>query len=631
MRERDREMKGGGGGVSSSYSLPAKRRWKGLVIAVLGLVFLSMLVPLVFLLGLHSGFHSTTGYGTEQRNSASNHLRVYDHNDAADTRNQSKVHHSRHMDDLIRRLTPTLPKGLGNNSVKEAGNDTNGFPMRADLPKQVKENNGSLDGDKNGENMRSADESEMICELKFGSYCLWRREQREKMEDSVVKRMKDLLFVARAYYPSIAKLPKLDKLSHELKQNIQDFERVLSETTTDKDLPPQNSQKLKMMEAAIAKAKSCPVDCNNVDKKFRQLVDLTEDEANFHMKQSAFLYKLAVQTMPKSLHCLSMRLTVEYFRSSFEIEQALVQKFVNPDLYHYVIFSRNILASSVVINSTVQHAKESEKHVFHLLTDTENYFAMKLWFFRNKYGDAAVQVLNIEDLKLYNHHKVAPLHLSLPEEFHVSFRRVDKLSSTQFRTQYLSMFSHSHYLLPKIFHSLEKVVVLDDDIIVQRDLSALWNLDMGGKVNGAMQTCGLKLLHLRAYFPSNSFDENSCAWTSGVNIIDLSRWRTHNLTEAYQRLVQEINREERSSKTTTLSASLLTFEGLIYALQDNWMLSGLGYNYGMDLEALKTAAVLHFDGSMKPWLELGIPKYKNFWRKFLNPQDQFLNDCNVNQ
>ncbi|KAL0282535.1 UNVERIFIED_CONTAM: putative galacturonosyltransferase 7 [Sesamum angustifolium] len=596
-------MKGGGGGVSSSYSLPAKRRWKGLVIAVLGLVFLSMLVPLVFLLGLHSGFHSTTGYGTEQRNSASSH-------------------HSTHMDDLIRRLTPTLPKVLGNNSVNEAGNDTNGFTMRADLPKQVKENSGSLDGGNNGENMRSADESEMICELKFGSYCLWRREQREKMEDSVVTRMKDLLFVARAYYPSIAKLPKLDKLSHELKQNIQDFERVLSETTTDRDLPPQyvqmkpytlnmvsglslasvlysfnlsgnvfhlNSQKLKMMAAAIAKAKSCPVDCNNVDKKFRQLVDLTEDEANFHMKQSAFLYKLAVQTMPKSLHCLSMRLTVEYFRSSFDIEQAL----------------------------------EGEKQVFHLLTDTENYFAMKLWFFRNKYGDAAVQVLNIEDLKLYNHHKVAPLHLSLPEEFHVSFRRVDKLSSTQFRTQYLSMFSHSHYLLPKIFHSLEKVVVLDDDIIVQRDLSALWNLDMGEKVNGAMQACGLKLLHLRSYLPSNTFDEKSCAWTSGVNIIDLSRWRARNLTEAYQRLVQEINKEERLSRTTTLSASLLTFEGLIFALEDNWMLSGLGYNYGMDLEALKTAAVLHFDGSMKPWLELGIPKYKNFWRKFLNPQDQF--------
>lgn len=110
------------------------------------------------------------------------------------------------------------------------------------------------------------------------------------------------------------------------------------------------------MAAAIAKAKSCHVDCNNVDKKFRQLVDLTEDEANFHMKQSAFLYKLAVQTMPKSLHCLSMRLTIEYFRSA-DSEHELVKKFVNPDLYHYIIFSRNILASSVVINSSVLHAK----------------------------------------------------------------------------------------------------------------------------------------------------------------------------------------------------------------------------------------------------------------------------------
>ena len=111
-----------------------------------------------------------------------------------------------------------------------------------------------------------------------------------------------------------------------------------------------------MMEATIAKAKACPVDCNNVDKKFRQLVDLTEDEANFHMKQSAFLYKLAVQTMPKSLHCLSMRLTVEYFRS-FDIDDKMIEKFVNPDLHHYVIFSKNVLASSVAINSTVAHAQ----------------------------------------------------------------------------------------------------------------------------------------------------------------------------------------------------------------------------------------------------------------------------------
>lgn len=187
------------------------------------------------------------------------------------------------------------------------------------------------------------------------------------------------------------------------------------------------------------------------------------------------------------------------------------------------------------------YLQESEKLVFHLLTDRENFFAMKFWFFRNKYGDAAVQVLNIEDLKLYNHHKVAPLHLSLPEEFRVSFRRVDKLSSSQFRTQYVSMFSQSFYLLPEIFQSLEKVVVLSDDVIVQRDLSALWNLDMGEKVNGAVQLCTVKLFDLKSYLLTGKFDENSCVWTSGVNIIDLSRWRVRNLTGTYQNLVHEVS------------------------------------------------------------------------------------------
>lgn len=117
------------------------------------------------------------------------------------------------------------------------------------------------------------------------------------------------------------------------------------------------------MEDVISKAKSFPVDCNNVDKKLRQILDLTEDEAHFHMKQSAFLYQLAVQTKPKSHHCLSMRLTVEYFRSH-SVEFLPDDKNRDPAFYHYVIFSNNVLASSVVINSTLMHAKVCHLHLF---------------------------------------------------------------------------------------------------------------------------------------------------------------------------------------------------------------------------------------------------------------------------
>lgn len=174
-----------------------------------------------------------------------------------------------------------------------------------------------------------------------------------------------------------------------------------------------------------------------------------------------------------------------------------------------------------------------------MLTDRDNYFAMKLWFYLNKYKEATVQVLDIEEMD--SHYKVSNFNWLLPQEFRVSFHGIDNLSRDWTRTEYVSAFSHAHYLLPDIFQNLRKVVILDDDIIVQRDLSNLWNVDMGGKVNGAMLLCTVSLSQLKNYLGDNSFNEDSCAWMSGVNIIDLNRWRELNLTKRYQRLVDEVS------------------------------------------------------------------------------------------
>ncbi|OIW01435.1 hypothetical protein TanjilG_11153 [Lupinus angustifolius] len=473
----------------------------------------------------------------------------------------------------------------------------------------------------------SNDDGGKSCELTFGSYCLWQQEHKEDMKDVMIKKLKDQLFVARSYYPSIAKLPSQDKLSRQLKQNIQELEHVLSESTTDADLPSLIEKKSQNMEVAIARA--VPVDCNNVDKKLRQIFDLTEDEADFHMKQSAFLYKLNVQTMPKSLHCLSLKLTVEYFKSShYDEEKAAAEKFKDSSLYHYVIFSNNVLAATVVINSTVMHAKESQNQVFHVLTDGQNYYAMKLWFLRNNYKEAAIEVLNVEHLDL-DSQKGDPLHLSLPEEFRVSFHEVDNPSMSQIRTEYISIFSHLHYLLPDIFRNLNKVVVLDEDVVIQQDLSVLWNLKMGEKVNGAMQFCSVRLGRLRSYLGQKGFSPNSCAWMSGLNVIDLVRWRELGLTQTYQRLINELSIQEGSMKGSAWSASLVTFENKIYPLNESWVVSGLGHDYVIDTQAINTALVLHYNGKMKPWLDMGIPKYKSYWKKFLNKEDQLLSECNV--
>ena len=175
-----------------------------------------------------------------------------------------------------------------------------------------------------------------------------------------------------------------------------------------------------------------------------------------------------------------------------------------------------------------------------MLTSAQNYYAMKLWFIRNTYKEATIQVLNIEQLNPQNN-----LHLSLPVEFRVSFPSLDHSSPiVQFRTEYLSTFSNSHYLLPQIFQNLKKVVVLDDDVVVQKDLSALWSLNMGGKVNGAVQLCSVKLNILKSYLGEKSFDKNSCVWMSGLNVIDLDKWRELDLTETYRTLLKEVSNIE---------------------------------------------------------------------------------------
>lgn len=85
-----------------------------------------------------------------------------------------------------------------------------------------------------------------------------------------------------------------------------------------------------------------------------------------------------------------------------------------------------------------------------------------------------------------------------------------------------------------------------------------------------------------------------------------------------------------SLRAAALPASLLAFKNFIYPLGERWSLSGLGHNYGVDMDAINSAISLHYNGNMKPWLDLGIPKYKEYWKKFLTHDERFMDECKVN-
>ncbi|KAF3635143.1 hypothetical protein FXO38_24766 [Capsicum annuum] len=93
------------------------------------------------------------------------------------------------------------------------------------------------------------------------------------------------------------------------------------------------------------------------------------------------------------------------------------------------------------------------------------------------------------------------------------------------------------------------MVFLDDDVVVHCDLSPLWDIDLNGK-------------NLKS-----------------------------NLTVR---------------KLGTLPPALIAFKGLVHPIDSSWHMLGLGYQNKTKVENVKKAAVIHYNGESKSWLEIGF-------------------------
>lgn len=128
--------------------------------------------------------------------------------------------------------------------------------------------------------------------------------------------------------------------------------------------------RLKAMEQTLGKGKQIQDDCAAAVKKLRAMLHSTEEQLRVHKKQTLFLTQLTAKTLPKGLHCLPLRLTTEYYSlNSSEQHFPNQDKLEDPQLYHYALFSDNVLAAAVVVNSTITHAK-----VWHILRSSNSYY-----------------------------------------------------------------------------------------------------------------------------------------------------------------------------------------------------------------------------------------------------------------
>lgn len=367
-------------------------------------------------------------------------------------------------------------------------------------------------------------------------------------------------------------------------------------------------------------------------------------------------WHLASHGIPKSLQCLSLILAEEYAVNAMARSRLpspeFVSRLTDPSFHHVVLLTDNVLAASVVISSAVNSSTHPEKFVFHVVTDKKTYTAMHAWFAMNSINSAVVEVKGLHQYDWS--HKVNVAIKEMLEIHHLIWKnKYDSLKEEVFEYQqeleknlevlspsFVSLLNHLRIYIPELFPDLDKIVFLDDDIVVQHDLSSLWELDLNGKVVGAVvdSWCGRDCCPRRKYndffnftnpMISAKLDSDRCAWLYGMNIFDLQAWRKTNITATYhQWLKLNLNHGFTLWHPGALPPALLAFEGHMQRIDPSWHMAGLGHRVTqVNKYMLETAAVIHFSGPAKPWLEIGAPEVRSFWYRHVNFSNGFIKRC----
>ncbi|KAG6639219.1 probable galacturonosyltransferase 4 isoform X2 [Carya illinoinensis] len=541
---------------------------------------------------------------------------------------EENQHHDQSQKNPIREVTDTT------NEEKEIGEDTIDADDKAD---QLSDNaSQNMETKRRQQSTETPSKIDKKVRIKIDA---GKQKDQTAMPDARVRQLKDQLIRAKVYL-SLPATRNNPHFTRELRGRIKEIQRALGDASKDSELARNAYEKLKAMEQTLAKGKQIHDDCAAMAKKLRAMLHSSEEQLRVHKKQNLFLTQLTAKTLPKGLHCLPLRLTTEYFTLSSSRQHFPNQeKLEDTHLYHYALFSDNVLAAAVVVNSTVTHAKDPSKHVFHIVTDRLNYAAMRMWFLVNPPGEATVQVQNIEEFTWLNSSYSPVLkQLGSPSMIDYYFRahRANSDVNLKYRNpKYLSILNHLRFYLPEIFPKLNKVLFLDDDVVVQKDLTALWSLDLKGNVNGAVETCGESFHRFDRYLNfsnpliSKNFDPHACGWAYGMNVFDLDEWKRQNITGVYHSW-QKLNHDRQLWKLGTLPPGLITFWKRTYTLDRHWHVLGLGYNPSVSQKEIERAAVVHYNGNMKPWLEISIPKYRNYWTRYIDYDHIYLRECNIN-
>lgn len=190
-------------------------------------------------------------------------------------------------------------------------------------------------------------------------------------------------------------------------------------------------------------------------------------------------------------------------------------------------------------------------------------------------------------------------------------------------SQYARLFVSSD--LPK---NLERVLYLDCDIIVNKSIRELWNIDLRGKTIAALMDAFSK------YYRVNiDLQPNDIMFNSGVMLIDLKRWKEKKVEQRLMKFISskngKIQQGDQGALNSVLSHdtycieprfnSVTIFYDFTYKEMQIYRRPPKFYTEEQVNEAVKVPNIIHFTTSFlskRPWMEGCQHKYVGEWMRY---------------
>ncbi|XP_028302739.1 glycosyltransferase 8 domain-containing protein 1 [Gouania willdenowi] len=201
----------------------------------------------------------------------------------------------------------------------------------------------------------------------------------------------------------------------------------------------------------------------------------------------------------------------------------------------------------------------------------------------------------------------------------------------------------ARFYLPAYIPEAEKVIYLDDDVIVQGDIQDLYDISIkpghaaafsddcdSASVKGIVRGAGNQNNYIgfldfkKGAIKKLGMKTNTCSFNPGVMIANLTEWKNQNVTQQLEHWMELNAKEDLYSKTLAESITtpplLIVFYKRHSTIDPMWHVrhlgsTGAGNRYSPQF--IKAAKLLHWNGHYKPWGRAS--SFSNEWDKWYIP------------